>query len=141
MNKECPLCQYDELGVSACFGCPYRDCLRNDIDNDPSICDAVQEKPKAEDISQIGKRKYCRYKGTPYDDQRHQKAREYAQRKRDGLPPVPKKPCVRKGREREYQREYRARMDDYQKMCIREKQKLYQREYRKRKREEAQVNE
>ena len=136
--KQLPLCHYDE-SPDSCYTCPYPDCLRDNITDDPFF---EEEPPKETDNSaelyedrygeKQGKRKYTRYKGTYWDDEHHRKAREYEYRKRHGIPQEPRV-YVYKGRKTEYQREYRAQMPPEQ----RERYLAWQREYNRKKRARA----
>lgn len=128
-------CGYD-ISPYACLECPYPDCLRDNIADDPFF---EEEPPKEKDNSddlykdiygeKKGKRKYTKYKGTYWDDEHHRKAREYEYRKRHGVPQEPRV-YKSKGREREYLREYRSQMPPEQ----RERYLAWQREYNRKKR-------
>ena len=131
-----PLCHYDESHDS-CYNCPYPDCLNDEIMDDDFIEEPPPEKDNTDSFcedrfKEKGKRQYIRYKNTYFDDERHKKAREYSRRKRYGIPQEPRV-FKQKGREREYQREYRAQMPPEQ----REKYLAKQREYNKKRRARA----
>ena len=132
------MCDYDSKGWTVCFSCPYETCIRDDIPDDPFIEEPPPEKDNTDSLyedrfgEKKGKRKYTRYKNTYFDDERHKKAREYSRRKRYGIPQEPRV-FKQKGREREYQREYRAQMPPEQ----REKYLAKQREYNKKRRARA----
>jgi len=133
--KEEMKCRYDESPYF-CLQCPFSDCINDNITDDPFF---EEEPPKETDNSaelyediygeKQGKRKYTKYKGTYWDDRRHKTAREYSHRKRYGIPKEPITP-LKKGREIEYQREYRAQMPPEQ----RERYLAWQREYNRKKR-------
>lgn len=134
-------CDYDKKGWTVCFNCPYETCIRNDIADDPFIEEPPTEKDNSDSFrenrfKESGKRQYIRYKGTYFDDERHKKAREYSRRKRYGIPQEPRV-FKRKGREREYQQEYRANMDEEQKSRYRKWQREYQRAKRAREKHTA----
>lgn len=124
-------CKYDEIGFHACLNCSMSDCIRDDILDDEFIEEPPKEKDNTDDIydHHSRKRRWARYKGTYFDDELHRKAREYEWKKRRGLL-VPKTEFKVKGRELEYQREYRANMPDEQ----RERYRAWQREYARKKR-------
>ena len=103
-TKEKLKCEYDSIGYKACFNCPYPDCIRNDIRHDGVF------------IPERNMTKRERYRES------YERADKRWKRKRLGLyvEPIVYK---RKGREAEYQREYRANMSDEQRQTYRDRQR------------------
>ena len=128
-------CEYDGTNSEICFSCPFKDCIRDDIEADAIYTEDIGELQEDDHDAIYGeprwdgkKRTYGKYKGTPYDDEKHKKAREYSYRYRHGLP-QPKKTYKCKGNPN-YQKEYRAAMPEEQK----ERYRAWQREYARQKR-------
>jgi hypothetical protein len=113
---------YDLYGWKGCERCDLADCVRDDILDDPNIQERYEKaKTKREMYPESYARADARWK-----------------LKKQGKEVVPiKNRC--KGREREYQREYRARMSDEQRERYRKWQREYMRKKRAREREEANV--
>jgi len=131
------MCNFDKYGELGCLSCGLADCNREDILDDAFIEEPPPEKDNTDSFckdrfKEKGKRQYIKYKGTYFDDRRHQRAREYGYNKRHGIKEEPRV-FKQKGREREYQREYRAQMPPEQ----REKYLAKQREYNKKRRARA----
>lgn len=105
-------CKYDGKDTSICFNCPFADCIRDDIDDDPNIKERYE---KVQTKRERYRESYAR------SDERWQ-------RKLKGLPIEPRV-YKRKGNPN-YQREYRAAMPDDQK----ERYRAWQREYQRAKR-------
>lgn len=107
-------CKYDECGFRGCLECDKPDCIRNDIKHDDVV---IEEHLRKRERYKLGYEKWdAAYK-------------ERLRLKRLGLP-LPEKHYKCKGREAEYQREYRAQMPEEQK----ERYRAWQREYARKKR-------
>ena len=135
------MCDYDKKGWQSCFSCPHESCIRNDIMDDPFIEEPPPEHDNEESFredrfKEKGKRQYIKYKGTYWDDERHRKAREYSRRRRKGIPQEPRV-YKRKGRESEYQIEYRKNMSPEQKERYLARQREYNRKRRAKEKQTA----
>lgn len=134
-------CNYDKCGWQGCLSCDKRDCDNDSILDDPFIEELPPETDNTDSFredrfKEKGKRQYIKYKGTYFDDRRHQRAREYAYNKHHGIKEEPRV-FKQKGREREYQREYRAQMPQEQRERYLAKQREYNRKRRSKARSES----
>ncbi len=110
------ICEYDVHGWRGCLVCKNRDCIRDDIKHDDVHID---EEVKAREKYRLTyERTDAAYK-------------ERLRRKKLGLQ-LPEKHYKFKGREAEYQREYRANMPQEQRERYNARQREYIREKRAR---------
>ena len=130
MNKDFPLCKYDE-DHSFCERCPYADCVRDDIEGDDSIRDLyfTRDYKKTNIKDQMN--------GKVFEDRKEYR-REYQRAYRAKMSAEKKEKYL--AHQRKYQREYFNRwlesLTDEEKEKYYEERKQYHREYRRRKKEE-----
>ena len=113
------MCMYDVYGWKGCERCELSDCMRDDIKDDPQIQERYDKQKTRREM---------------YPES-YAKADERWKLKKQGVE-IPPRKYKRKGREQEYQREYRANMSDEQ----RERYREWQREYIRSKRNRERVN-